>query len=93
MKTIGLQIAIGLAIMFGSAAAHAETIRTAMNNGAVAVEPDLSSRQQRHHHRAVRMHKRYYMYSSYPRAPWHSIDYFPRYQLNHPAPVRGAYRE
>jgi hypothetical protein len=73
-----------------------------MNNGTAAVGLDFSSQQrcvcrwQRHPHRAVQIHKRYYgnsLYSSYPRAPWHSIDYFPRYHLNDPGSVRVTYRE
>ena len=58
MKTIGLQIAIGLAIMFGSATASAEPVRTPVAKGVDAVEHDISSRHRRHHHRVVR-HKRY----------------------------------
>ena len=91
MKTIGLQIAIGLAIGFGSTAASAETIPTPVKQSADAVEHQMSSRH-RHSHRLVRTHKRYLVYSSYPHAPWYSRDYFPRYYTYPPTPISIVYR-
>jgi hypothetical protein len=94
MRTIGLQIAVGLAIMFGPATAGAEGLRTPAGQSADAAEHDVSSRHRgyRHHHRVVRHYKRYLVYSSYPRAPWHSRDYFPRYYPYPPKPVVVVYR-
>jgi hypothetical protein len=91
MKTIGLQIAIGLAIAFGSATASAETLRTPVYQSVDSVEQQLSSRH-RHSHRQIRVHKRFLVYSSYPRAPWHSRDYFPRYYHYPPVPISVVYR-
>lgn len=92
MKTIGLQIAIGLALMSACATANAETIRTPINKGTDAVAQDASSRHRLHHGRVVRIH-RYPLYSSYPRAPWYSRDYFPRYYTYAPLPILVVYRQ
>ena len=92
MKTIGLQIAIGLALISGCATANAETIRTPINKGADAVEQDASSRHRHHHRHVARIHKRYLVYSSYPRAPWYSRDYFPRYYHYPRVPISVVYR-
>jgi hypothetical protein len=92
MKTIGLQIAVGLAIMFGSAAASAEPVRTPTKNGADAVQEDISSRHRGYRHSNVRMHKRHLVYSSYPHAPWYSRDYFPRYDHYPRIPINIVYR-
>ena len=93
MKTIGLQIAIGLAIIFGCATARAEAIRTPINKGADAVEQDISSRHRLYHRRVVRIYKGCPVYSSYPRAPWYSRDYFPRYYTYPPKPIDVVYRQ
>jgi hypothetical protein len=92
MKTIGLQIAVGLAIIFGSAAASAEPIRTPMNHGADAAQEDISSRHRGYRHPHVRTHKRYLVYSSYPNAHWLSRDYFPRYYHYPRVPISIVYR-
>jgi hypothetical protein len=91
MKTIGLRIAVGLAIMFGSAAANAEPARTPTKNGAEAAQEDISSRHRGYRHSHVRIHKRY-LYSSYPHAPWYSRDYFPRYEHYPRVPISSVYR-
>ena len=90
MKTIGLQIAIGLAVIGGSATASAEPVRTPIAKGVDAVEQDISSRHRRHHRRVV--YKGYPLYSSYPNAPWYSRDYFPRYYTYPPLPIHIVYR-
>ena len=85
-----LQIAVGLAIMFGSVAASAEPVRTPIKSGVNAVQEDVSSRHRGHRH--LRMHKRYFVYSSYPHAPWYSRDYFPRYDHYPRVPISIVYR-
>jgi len=93
MKTICLQIAIGLALISGCATANAETIRPPINKGTDAVAQDASSRHRLHHGRVVRIHKGYPVYSSYPRAPWYSRDYFPRYYTYPHLPILVVYRQ
>jgi hypothetical protein len=51
----------------------------------------MSSRH-RHPHRLVPIHKRYLVYSSYPRAPWYSRDFFPRYYDYPHVPISIVYR-
>jgi hypothetical protein len=89
MGRMGLQIAVGLAITFGSAAASAEPVRTPVIKDAAAVEQDISSRHRLHHRR---VHRGYLLYSSYPRAPWYSRDYFPRYYHYPRVPISVVYR-
>jgi hypothetical protein len=103
MKTIGLQIALGLAIMFGSATASAEALQSPISQRAEAAEEEISSRHrcacrwQRHHHRVARVHKRSYkgkfVYFRYGGAPWHSRHYFPRWRDYYPKPIAIVYRQ
>jgi hypothetical protein len=89
MRTIGLQIATGLAIMFGSVAASAEPVPMPTSRGTEAVAQDMSSRHRLHHRR---VHRGYLLYSSYPRAPWYTRDYFPRYYHYPRVPINIVYR-
>lgn len=91
MKTIGLQIAVGLMVVLGSAAANAEPVWTPVDKSVDAVAQDASSRHRHHHRRIVGIHTRYDVYSSYPRAPWYSRDYFPRYQAYPLRPISVVY--
>jgi len=92
MRRIGLQFAVGLAIVFGSAAASAEPVRTPTKNGVAAIQDDISSRHRGYRHSHLVVHKRYRAYSSYPWAPWFSRDYFPRYYTYAPLPISIVYR-
>lgn len=100
MKMLGLPFAIGVAILFGSSAGNAETFR--MQTTADATELSSRHRCLCRTHRSTRVvgiykHRCYrssYCYrSNYPHAPWRSVDYFPRYYLYYPGPIRILYRE
>jgi hypothetical protein len=103
MKTIGLQIVIGLLAVFGSATASADAIHAPKNNRAEAAEEQISSRGrcacrwQRPHHRVAGVHKGYYkskfVYSNYAGAPWYSRNYFPRWRDYYRKPIVVVYRQ
>lgn len=103
MKTMTPVIAAGLSILFGSATASAGEMSPTDNGRVAALTADEVSsrhrcvcRSQRHHRRKVRTITRYHrsirLHSSYPHAPWHSFDYFPRYRLDYSRPIVIVYR-
>ena len=103
MKAIGLQVVLGLAIISGSATANAETIRSRVDKRIETTAEHYSSRHRcacrlpRHHHRLVRLHRGHhrerFVYSNYPRAPWYSRDYLPRWRDYYPKPIVIVYRQ
>ena len=103
MKAIGLQIAMGLAIIFGSATANAEATRSRMDKLIETTAEHFSSRHRcacrssRHHHRQVRLHRGHhkvrFVYSDYPRAPWYSRNYLPRWRDYYPNHIVIVYRQ
>jgi hypothetical protein len=101
MKAIGLQIAMGIAIILGSATANAEAPRSRTDTRIETTAEHFSSRHRcacrsARHHRLVRMHKGHHkarFYSNYPHAPWYSRHYLPRWRDDYPKPIVIVYRQ